>query len=78
MNNIFNTPYQPDDDQSPENMPNLVFQDNNERTNERWISGLCTLLQWHNQFGLTDFEQRRNDRVMEIQGKRTPFIDQPG
>jgi endonuclease I len=70
--------YQPGDDQSPENMPDLVLKDNNERTIEPWIGDLCTLLQWHNQFGPTNFERRRNDRVMELQGNRNPFIDQPG
>ena len=70
--------YQPGDDQSPENMPDLVLKDNNQRTTEPWIGDLCTLLQWHNQFGPTDFERRRNDRVMEIQGNRNPFIDEPG
>jgi endonuclease I len=70
--------YQPGDDQSPENMPDLVLKDNNERTTEPWIGDLCTLLQWHNQYGPTDFERRRNDRVMELQGNRNPFIDEPG
>ena len=70
--------YQPGDDQSPENMPNLVLKDNNKRTTEPWIGDLCTLLQWHNQYGPTDFERRRNDRVMDLQGNRNPFIDEPG
>jgi len=70
--------YQSGDDQSPENMPDLVLKDSNERTKEPWIGDLCTLLQWHNQFSPTDFERRRNDRVMELQGNRNPFIDEPG
>jgi endonuclease I len=70
--------YQPGDNQSPENMPDLVLEDKNERAKEPWIGDLCTLLKWHNQFGPNDFERRRNERVMLIQGNRNPFIDEPG
>ncbi len=70
--------YQPGDDQSPENMPDLVLEDKNERLKEPWIGDLCTLLDWHYKFGPDDFERRRNDRVMQIQGNRNPFIDEPG
>ncbi len=69
--------YQFGDDQSPEKMPDLVLKDNNESTTEPWIGDLCTLLQWHNQSSPTDFERRRNDRVVEFQGNRNPFIDEP-
>lgn len=70
--------YEPGDDKAPEHMPDLMLRDTNNRVKENWIGDLCTLLQWHNQFGPNDFERRRNDRVMEIQGNRNPFIDEPG
>lgn len=70
--------YDGDDDRPDEDMPDLVLRDENGITSDPWIGDLCTLLQWHNRFGPSDFERRRNDRVMEIQGNRNPFIDEPG
>jgi endonuclease I len=70
--------YQIGDDASPENMTDLFLEDRNDKVTEPWIGDLCTLFEWHNQFGPTDFERRRNDRVMELQGNRNPFIDEPG
>lgn len=61
-----------------ENMPDLTLKDENRRSKEPWIGDLCTLVAWNNMFGLTDFERRRNDRVMELQQNRNPFIDEPG
>lgn len=60
-----------------ENMPNLVLRNENNRVNESWIGKLCTLIEWNNRFAPTEFERRRNNRVMEIQGNRNPFIDEP-
>jgi endonuclease I len=70
--------YESGDDGGTEYMPDLFLKDTNSRVKEAWIGDLCTLLDWHNQFGPNDFERRRNDRVMEIQGNRNPFIDEPG
>jgi len=67
--------YDPGDSADPEHMPDLKIRDTNKRVKEAWIGDLCTLLNWHNTFSPTDFERRRNDRVMEIQGNRNPFID---
>ena len=70
--------YEPKDNVPDEFMPDLILKDENNRVKEPWIGDLCTLLTWHNMFGPTDFERRRNDRVMELQGNRNPFIDEPG
>lgn len=70
--------YDPGDDGGNELMPDLVLEDRNARVSEPWIGDLCTLIEWHNKYGPTDFERRRNDRVFELQGNRNPFIDEPG
>jgi len=67
--------YEVGDDGGSEKMPDLYLKDANERTKQPWIGDLCTLVQWHHKFGVTDFERRRNDRVEELQGNRNPFID---
>jgi endonuclease I len=71
------TRYEAGDNAGSEKMPDLYVQDKNERTNKPWIGDLCTLVEWHNKFSVSDFERRRNDRVMSIQGNRNPFIDNP-
>lgn len=38
---------------------------------------LSTLLQWHQQDPVSDWERRRNNRIFELQGNRNPFIDHP-
>jgi len=70
--------YETGDDGINEAMPDLEIKDKNARVKEPWIGDLCTLLEWHNLYGPSHFERRRNNRVMEIQGNRNPFIDQPG
>ena len=70
--------YEEGDNGADELMPDLVLKDTNSKVNEPWIGDLCTLLEWHNQYGPTNFERQRNDKVMEIQGNRNPFIDEPG
>lgn len=69
--------YEVGDDASPENMPDLQLRDENAKVKEPWIGDLCTLLQWNTDFPTDEFEERRNDRVQEIQGNRNPFIDNP-
>ena len=70
--------YDAGDNGPDEDMPDLTLRDENGRQNQPWIGNLCTLLQWNNMFGATDFERKRNKRVMELQGNRNPFIDEPG
>jgi len=60
-----------------ENMPDLVLRNENNRVSEPWIGSLCALIEWNNSFPPTEFERRRNNRVMELQGNRNPFIDEP-
>lgn len=38
---------------------------------------LDTLLKWHNSDPVDAYEERRNERIYEIQGNRNPFIDNP-
>ncbi|WP_441296271.1 endonuclease I family protein [Bhargavaea cecembensis] len=38
---------------------------------------LSTLLKWHEQDPVSEFERNRNDKIFEIQGNRNPFIDHP-
>ena len=70
--------YEPGDDRPDEYMPDHRIVDENEETNDPLDGDLCTLLSWHNRFGPTDIERRRNDRVFELQENRNPFIDEPG
>ena len=69
--------YEEGDNGPDEKMPDLVLHDENNKVKEPWIGDLCTLVEWNNKFSPTEFERRRNDRVMELQGNRNPFIDEP-
>ncbi|QYJ86963.1 endonuclease [Shewanella mesophila] len=42
---------------------------------EPLLGDLCTLLSWHLQDPVSDWERRRNNRVFEWQKNRNPFID---
>lgn len=70
--------YEIGDNGGSELMPDLILRDHNDKVKEPWIGDLCTLLNWHERYPVTPFEQRRNDRVFEIQKNRNPFIDHPG
>jgi endonuclease I len=70
--------YERGDMQGDEKMPDLVIETGNQKTKEPLIGDLCTLVKWNNQFGVSDFERRRNARVQELQGNRNPFIDNAG
>lgn len=47
------------------------------QSDEPLLGKLCTLLAWHNQDPVDSWEQRRHSRVVEVQGNRNPFIDNP-
>ncbi|MET3575410.1 endonuclease [Bhargavaea ullalensis] len=38
---------------------------------------LSTLLKWHEQDPVSEFEQNRNEKIFSVQGNRNPFIDHP-
>ncbi|MEA9445711.1 endonuclease [Candidatus Fukatsuia symbiotica] len=46
-------------------------------TNGNELGKLCTLLEWHRQDPVSDWERRRNERIYARQGNRKPFIDYP-
>lgn len=69
--------YESDDEIAPESMPDLSLKARNARVSEPWIGHLCKLLEWNRRHPPTAFEKRRNHRVMELQGNRNPFIDNP-
>ena len=72
------TRYETGDNASPENMPDLrIVKDNSKQSKEANLGNLCTLVKWNEEFAVTDFEKRRNDRVQELQCNRDPFIDHP-
>lgn len=49
----------------------------NNNTTEPIHAKLSTLLQWHNDDPVDDFERRRHDTVYNYQQNRNPFIDNP-
>ncbi|QUM79439.1 endonuclease [Moritella sp. 5] len=64
------------------NMPNLVLVDaiNTNPTSGKnlpKLGKLCTLIEWHFQDPVNDFERARNNTIYEYQGNRNPFIDNP-
>lgn len=40
-------------------------------------SNMSTLISWHNQDSISDFERNRNEVIFDLQGNRNPFIDHP-
>jgi endonuclease I len=47
------------------------------RTNDGVHAKLSTLIQWHMQDPVDDWERRRNDIIYKYQQNRNPFIDHP-
>lgn len=44
---------------------------------EMTVKDLPKLLEWHEQYPVTDYELHRNDVIQDKQGNRNPFIDFP-
>lgn len=45
--------------------------------NESQLADVETLLKWHKQYPVTDYERHRNETIQDVQGNRNPFIDFP-
>lgn len=59
--------------------PTLTIIEEKEKV-ERFqprIASLRTLLYWHKIVVVSKEERHRNDRIMELQGNRNPFVDHP-
>ncbi|MDA3139734.1 endonuclease I family protein [Vibrio metschnikovii] len=41
------------------------------------LGDLCTLLRWHQQDPVDEFERNRHEKIYDIQNNRNPFIDNP-
>lgn len=57
--------------------PDLSISHGSTGEGEPLLGDLCTLLSWHIQDPVSDWERRRNNRVYEWQHNRNPFIDNP-
>ena len=60
--------------------PDLFLEDRITRKSGRQnpnFGKLCTLVRWHREEPVSDWETRRNDRIYEWQENRNPFIDHP-
>ncbi len=60
--------------------PDLVLEDRmtaHPGAQEPNFGKLCTLVQWHVDDPVSDWERRRNNRVYAWQHNRNPFIDHP-
>ena len=55
----------------------LVNLTGNQKPNTYQMGDLATLLLWHIQDPVDDFERNRNEVLFGYQGNRNPFIDYP-
>ena len=55
--------------------PDLSIANGMTSTGQPLLGDLCTLLSWHLQDPVSDWERRRNNRIFEWQTNRNPFID---
>lgn len=60
-----------------DNVADLVLVNRLTSSSEPNLGMLCTLIAWSNADPVDASEQRRNDRIYELQGNRNPFIDNP-
>lgn len=64
--------------------PDLILTDDRDliaefegRTDTGYMGILSTLIRWHLEDPVDDYERRRNDIIFEAQDNRNPFIDHP-
>jgi endonuclease I len=55
----------------------LVEFEGNEEAGYYEMGDLSTLIEWHENDPVDDFEMNRNNVIESIQGNRNPFIDHP-
>lgn len=48
-----------------------------DRNVETSPEDLKQLLEWHEEYPVTDYERHRNESIQDLQGNRNPFIDFP-
>jgi predicted extracellular nuclease/endonuclease I len=60
-----------------DNTPNLVLVDELTNSGDPRLGKLCTLLAWHANDPVSEFEQNRNNVLYEYQGNRNPYVDHP-
>lgn len=48
-----------------------------DQEGEMDAADIPTLLKWHKEYPVTDYERHRNETIQSIQGNRNPFIDHP-
>jgi len=44
---------------------------------ENRLADMKTLMEWHREYPVSDYERHRNDTIQDVQGNRNPFIDFP-
>jgi len=57
--------------------PNLELVQRATRDGEPNLGNLCVLLRWSQQFPVTTKERARHDVILQRQGNRNPFVEQP-
>ena len=55
----------------------LVFLTGTQKPAKQEMGDLATLLQWHIDDPVDDFERNRNNVIFGYQNNRNPFIDHP-
>jgi serine protease len=57
--------------------PNLELVQRSTREGEPYLGNLCVLVRWHQRFPVTADERKRHEVVLQRQGNRNPFVEQP-
>jgi endonuclease I len=63
--------------EGPADGNDLELVDRTTDSERTTLGRLCTLLHWHDLDPVDAFEQRRHERIIELQGNSNPFIDDP-